>query len=180
MFFIFSGESCDFGSAKYYAICGFGGILSCGLTHTAVVPLDLVKCRIQVSVNFPQHINKKSQRKDKDSSCDKDSRKNDKDFTCARKGITGIVMFILIASRSGERKMIPPIRVASGPFTRIKKWNQFSQIQMSIYQSNTIEKTQASYILSMRRSKQRTSSLSYLFCSLINIFKLQLGAPAQT
>lgn len=28
--------------------CGFGGMLSCGLTHTAVVPLDLVKCRIQV------------------------------------------------------------------------------------------------------------------------------------
>eukprot|EP00118_Oscarella_pearsei_P028818 m.3015 g.3015 ORF g.3015 m.3015 type:complete len:349 (+) comp9007_c0_seq1:74-1120(+) len=41
-------NSCEFGSAKYYAICGFGGILSCGLTHTAVVPLDLVKCRIQV------------------------------------------------------------------------------------------------------------------------------------
>ena len=40
--------SCEFGSMKYYAICGFGGILSCGLTHTAVVPLDLVKCRIQV------------------------------------------------------------------------------------------------------------------------------------
>ena len=53
MFCIFSGESCEFGSAKYYAICGFGGILSCGLTHTAVVPLDLVKCRIQVSVDFP-------------------------------------------------------------------------------------------------------------------------------
>ncbi|XP_039259915.1 solute carrier family 25 member 3-like [Styela clava] len=43
-----SGDSCEFGSAKYYAICGFGGILSCGLTHTAIVPLDLVKCRIQV------------------------------------------------------------------------------------------------------------------------------------
>ena len=25
-----------------------GGILSCGITHTAVVPLDLVKCRLQV------------------------------------------------------------------------------------------------------------------------------------
>ena len=35
---------------KYYAICGFGGILSCGLTHTAVVPLDLIKCRIQVKL----------------------------------------------------------------------------------------------------------------------------------
>merc|ERR1712121_623480 len=40
--------SCEFGSAKYYALCGFGGVLSCGITHTAVVPLDLVKCRIQV------------------------------------------------------------------------------------------------------------------------------------
>jgi hypothetical protein len=29
--------SCEFGSAKYYALCGFGGILSCGITHTAVV-----------------------------------------------------------------------------------------------------------------------------------------------
>lgn len=40
--------SCEFGSQKYYALCGFGGLLSCGLTHTAVVPLDLVKCRLQV------------------------------------------------------------------------------------------------------------------------------------
>ena len=46
---LFSEErSCEFGSGKYYALCGFGGVLSCGLTHTAVVPLDLVKCRIQV------------------------------------------------------------------------------------------------------------------------------------
>ena len=43
--------------------------------------------------------------------------------------------------RSGERKMMQPIRIVSGLSTRIKKWNQFSQIQMSIYQSNTIEKT---------------------------------------
>lgn len=45
---IADGESCEFGSMTYYAYCGFGGILSCGITHTAVVPLDLVKCRIQV------------------------------------------------------------------------------------------------------------------------------------
>jgi solute carrier family 25 phosphate transporter 3 len=37
-----------FGSMDYYAKCALGGALSCGLTHTAVVPLDLVKCRIQV------------------------------------------------------------------------------------------------------------------------------------
>lgn len=42
------GDSCEFGSSKYFALCGLGGILSCGLTHTLVVPLDLVKCRLQV------------------------------------------------------------------------------------------------------------------------------------
>jgi len=41
--------SCEFGSAKYYALCAVGGALSCGITHTAVTPLDLVKCRIQVN-----------------------------------------------------------------------------------------------------------------------------------
>lgn len=37
-----------YGSLEYYLKCAVGGALSCGLTHTAVVPLDLVKCRIQV------------------------------------------------------------------------------------------------------------------------------------
>ena len=41
--------SCEFGSAKYYALCAVGGALSCGITHTAVTPLDLVKCRLQVN-----------------------------------------------------------------------------------------------------------------------------------
>jgi len=41
--------SCEFGSSKYYALCAVGGALSCGITHTAVTPLDLVKCRIQVN-----------------------------------------------------------------------------------------------------------------------------------
>ncbi|KAK3659435.1 Cu/Pi carrier [Elasticomyces elasticus] len=35
-------------SAKYYAACTFGGMMACGLTHWAVTPLDLVKCRRQV------------------------------------------------------------------------------------------------------------------------------------
>merc|ERR1711953_422364 len=43
------GDSCEFGSSKYFALCGFGGLLSCGLTHTLVTPLDLVKCRLQVN-----------------------------------------------------------------------------------------------------------------------------------
>jgi solute carrier family 25 phosphate transporter 3 len=41
--------SCEYGSMKYYALCGLGGAISCGVTHTAVVPLDLVKCRLQVN-----------------------------------------------------------------------------------------------------------------------------------
>lgn len=42
-------EPVAYGTPKYYLLCSFGGLLSCGLTHTAVVPLDLVKCRIQVN-----------------------------------------------------------------------------------------------------------------------------------
>ena len=56
----------EIGTPLFYAYCGIGGILSCGITHTgfflnfqkifllnfviflAIVPLDLVKCRIQV------------------------------------------------------------------------------------------------------------------------------------
>lgn len=41
-------DSCAFGSTKYFLLCGLGGIISCGSTHTMVVPLDLVKCRLQV------------------------------------------------------------------------------------------------------------------------------------
>jgi len=35
-------------SGKYFMACGLGGIIACGPTHTAVTPLDLVKCRRQV------------------------------------------------------------------------------------------------------------------------------------
>jgi len=41
-------------SGEYYFYCGIGGILSCGLTHTGVTPLDLVKCNMQANpVEFP-------------------------------------------------------------------------------------------------------------------------------
>ncbi|CAB4012190.1 phosphate carrier, mitochondrial-like [Paramuricea clavata] len=50
--------SCEFGDSKYYALCGFGGILSCGITHTGIVPLDLVKCRIQVNPDKYQSLGK--------------------------------------------------------------------------------------------------------------------------
>jgi len=35
---------------EFYAYCGLGGILSCGLTHTALVTLDILKCRKQVGI----------------------------------------------------------------------------------------------------------------------------------
>jgi solute carrier family 25 phosphate transporter 3 len=33
----------------YYGKCMIGGILSCGITHTLVCPLDIVKCNMQVN-----------------------------------------------------------------------------------------------------------------------------------
>ena len=32
----------------YYAKCMLGGVLSCGITHTVITPLDVVKCNMQV------------------------------------------------------------------------------------------------------------------------------------
>ena len=47
-------QEVEFGSTEYYIKCCIGGSLSCGLTHTIIVPLDLVKCRMQVdSVKYP-------------------------------------------------------------------------------------------------------------------------------
>lgn len=44
-------------TAEYFYLCGIGGILSCGLTHAAVTPLDLVKCNAQVDKqNFPNTV----------------------------------------------------------------------------------------------------------------------------
>ncbi|KAI1642436.1 mitochondrial phosphate carrier protein [Daldinia loculata] len=39
-------------SPTFYAAATFGGLLACGLTHTAVTPLDLVKCRRQVDAKL--------------------------------------------------------------------------------------------------------------------------------
>ncbi|XP_071702153.1 mitochondrial phosphate carrier protein 3, mitochondrial-like [Rutidosis leptorrhynchoides] len=35
-------------SPAYYAACTIGGTLACGITHTAVTPLDVVKCNMQI------------------------------------------------------------------------------------------------------------------------------------
>eukprot|EP00238_Polyblepharides_amylifera_P000946 CAMPEP_0196570714 /NCGR_PEP_ID=MMETSP1081-20130531/861_1 /TAXON_ID=36882 /ORGANISM="Pyramimonas amylifera, Strain CCMP720" /LENGTH=353 /DNA_ID=CAMNT_0041887311 /DNA_START=149 /DNA_END=1210 /DNA_ORIENTATION=+ len=36
-------------SKEFYAACTMGGILSCGLTHMLVTPLDVVKCNMQTN-----------------------------------------------------------------------------------------------------------------------------------
>eukprot|EP01089_Gocevia_fonbrunei_P005966 TRINITY_DN1646_c0_g2_i1.p1 TRINITY_DN1646_c0_g2~~TRINITY_DN1646_c0_g2_i1.p1 ORF type:complete len:328 (+),score=83.48 TRINITY_DN1646_c0_g2_i1:133-1116(+) len=42
------------GSPEYFLMCAIGGFLSCGLTHTAVTPIDFVKCNAQANpVEFP-------------------------------------------------------------------------------------------------------------------------------
>lgn len=41
-------EKMEMYSPAFYAACTAGGILSCGLTHTALTPLDLVKCNMQI------------------------------------------------------------------------------------------------------------------------------------
>ncbi|TQD82663.1 hypothetical protein C1H46_031776 [Malus baccata] len=41
-------EKVEMYSAGFYAACGVGGMLSTGLTHLAVTPIDLVKCNMQV------------------------------------------------------------------------------------------------------------------------------------
>ncbi|KAJ8714771.1 hypothetical protein PYW07_002996 [Mythimna separata] len=40
--------SCKIHSNKFFILCGVGGMVACGTTHTFVTPLDLIKCRIQV------------------------------------------------------------------------------------------------------------------------------------
>ncbi|CAK7267180.1 Cu/Pi carrier [Sporothrix epigloea] len=45
-------QSIELYSGTYYAACTFGGLLACGLTHTAVTPLDLVKVRRQVDAKL--------------------------------------------------------------------------------------------------------------------------------
>lgn len=49
-------EKIQMHSPSFYAACTAGGILSCGLTHMAVTPLDLVKCNMQVFHFHPSHL----------------------------------------------------------------------------------------------------------------------------
>ena len=49
-------EKIEMYSPAFYATCTAGGIASCGLTHMAVTPLDLVKCNMQVSGQRPRSV----------------------------------------------------------------------------------------------------------------------------
>ena len=41
----------DVHDMSYYGKCMIGGILSCGITHTVICPMDIVKCRKQVPIS---------------------------------------------------------------------------------------------------------------------------------
>jgi hypothetical protein len=50
-------DSCEYSTAgekrkvihdtAYYLKCMLGGVLACGITHTAIAPLDIAKCKMQ-------------------------------------------------------------------------------------------------------------------------------------
>lgn len=42
----------DVHDMSYYGKCMVAGILACGVTHAAICPLDIVKCRKQVSFRY--------------------------------------------------------------------------------------------------------------------------------
>lgn len=44
-----ASEPIELYSPKFYGVCAVGGALCCGLTHTAVTPLDVVKCNMQTN-----------------------------------------------------------------------------------------------------------------------------------
>ena len=46
----------DVHDASYYFKCMIGGVLACGLTHTAIVPLDVMKCKKQIDPTFSKGI----------------------------------------------------------------------------------------------------------------------------
>jgi len=52
----FLKEKTELFSPKFYALCSIGGIFACGTTHTAIVTLDVIKCRKQVNPTLYKSI----------------------------------------------------------------------------------------------------------------------------
>lgn len=46
----------DVHDLSYYLKCMMGGVLACGITHAAVTPLDVVKCRRQADSTFAKSL----------------------------------------------------------------------------------------------------------------------------
>lgn len=42
----------DLHNLEYYLKCMMGGILACGITHVAIVPLDVIKCKLQIDNSY--------------------------------------------------------------------------------------------------------------------------------
>ncbi|KAJ4897522.1 Mitochondrial phosphate carrier protein 2 [Raphanus sativus] len=49
-------EKVELYSPAYFAACTVGGMLSCGVTHTAVTPLDVLKCNMQIDPSKYKNI----------------------------------------------------------------------------------------------------------------------------
>jgi len=46
---VFTGKKIQLYSSDYFQACALAGVLSCGLTHTLVTPLDVIKCNMQAN-----------------------------------------------------------------------------------------------------------------------------------
>ena len=66
---------------------------------------------------------------------------------------------ILITPSNGDRKVLQPIRITSGPATRRTKWNQFMQFRSVSMKVIPIEKVQVVYISTMSQGFKKSSKL---------------------
>lgn len=46
----------DYHNVDYYLKAMCGGALACGITHLAIVPLDVMKCKLQINNDYSSGI----------------------------------------------------------------------------------------------------------------------------
>lgn len=46
----------DHHNISYYLKCMVGGSLACGITHLAIVPLDVLKCKLQINPSYTDNV----------------------------------------------------------------------------------------------------------------------------
>ena len=61
---------------------------------------------------------------------------------------------ILLASRNGDRKIMQPIRIASGPTARMKELEPVKPVQENIYQSNTYNRDSIKFPVHFKRERR--------------------------